>query len=171
MIITQIHSDPSTHLIPVRRQSLEIICLRGREPKSLHVKGGLTFLLISFAALASGDRGCYCSSRVHPSSTLQQSPLPCPRRLPTANSLLHTSCCLGGPQINMLSQGLRRFAASGRHVQTRNFSRTAPANKIITSAPLRAKEVSPMIGNKYPIIDHEYDAVVVGAGGSGRWTP
>ena len=69
----------------------------------------------------------------------------------------------------MLSNGLRRFAASGRHVQTRSFSRTAPANKIITSAPLRAKEVSPMIGNKYPIIDHEYDAVVVGAGGSGGW--
>ena len=67
----------------------------------------------------------------------------------------------------MYSSGLRRLAATGRHVQARNFSRTAPAQKIISSAPLRAKEVSPMIGNKYPIIDHEYDAVVVGAGGSG----
>jgi succinate dehydrogenase (ubiquinone) flavoprotein subunit len=68
----------------------------------------------------------------------------------------------------MLSSGLRRFTAISRHVQARNFSRTARQNKIITSAPLRAKEVSPMIGNKYPIIDHEYDAVVVGAGGSGQ---
>lgn len=69
----------------------------------------------------------------------------------------------------MLSSGLRRFAASSRHVQARSFSRTACRNKIVTSAPLRAKEVSPLIGNKYPIIDHEYDAVVVGAGGSGTY--
>ena len=75
---------------------------------------------------------------------------------------------LANPSLKMLSSGLRRFTATSRHVQARNFSRTARQNQIITTAPLRAKEVSPMIGNKYPIIDHEYDAVVVGAGGSGQ---
>ncbi|KAL9102834.1 MAG: hypothetical protein Q9163_002049 [Psora crenata] len=34
-------------------------------------------------------------------------------------------------------------------------------------SPLRAKEASPFISNKYPVIDHEYDALVVGAGGAG----
>lgn len=66
--------------------------------------------------------------------------------------------------------------------------------RIITNQPLRAKEASPFVSNKYPVIvrsltgrdppspthpltqgfllisltqDHEYDAIVVGAGGSG----
>jgi succinate dehydrogenase (ubiquinone) flavoprotein subunit len=32
---------------------------------------------------------------------------------------------------------------------------------------LRAKEASGFISQKYPVIDHEYDAIVVGAGGAG----
>ncbi|KAI7181598.1 putative succinate dehydrogenase [Hortaea werneckii] len=72
----------------------------------------------------------------------------------------------------MLSNSFRRFAAPrsalSRQLQQRNFSRTTPANKIITpNGPLRAKEASPFVSNKYPVIDHEYDALVVGAGGSG----
>jgi succinate dehydrogenase (ubiquinone) flavoprotein subunit len=39
--------------------------------------------------------------------------------------------------------------------------------KIITSQPLRAKESSHPATHNYPIIDHEYDALVVGAGGAG----
>ncbi|KAL8688611.1 MAG: hypothetical protein Q9218_005518 [Villophora microphyllina] len=39
--------------------------------------------------------------------------------------------------------------------------------EIVANQPLRAKEASPFINNKYPVIDHEYDAIVVGAGGSG----
>ncbi|KAM5443024.1 succinate dehydrogenase flavoprotein subunit [Microsporum ferrugineum] len=35
------------------------------------------------------------------------------------------------------------------------------------SQPLRAKEASPFVSQKYPVIDHEFDAVVVGAGGAG----
>lgn len=35
------------------------------------------------------------------------------------------------------------------------------------SQPLRAKEASPHVSNKYAVIDHEYDAIVVGAGGAG----
>ena len=71
--------------------------------------------------------------------------------------------------LKMYASG-RTFARSAisRQLQRRNFSRTAPANKIITpNGPLRAKEASPFISNKYPVVDHEYDALVVGAGGSG----
>ncbi|KAI4211277.1 MAG: hypothetical protein LQ351_005961 [Letrouitia transgressa] len=38
---------------------------------------------------------------------------------------------------------------------------------IVANQPLRAKEASPFVNNRYPVIDHEYDALVVGAGGSG----
>ncbi|KAI9748859.1 MAG: succinate dehydrogenase flavoprotein subunit [Lichina confinis] len=51
--------------------------------------------------------------------------------------------------------------------QRRLFSCTRPAARIFASQPLRAKEASPLVSHKYPVIDHEYDAVVVGAGGSG----
>lgn len=71
--------------------------------------------------------------------------------------------------ITMFSAGLRQSAA--RHLSrrsARNFSCSARNNRIITGTqPLRAKEASGAIGQKYPVIDHEYDALVVGAGGSG----
>lgn len=53
--------------------------------------------------------------------------------------------------------------------QPRLFSSSASVSKIIASQPLRAKEApAPLDAAKgYPVIDHEYDAVVVGAGGSG----
>lgn len=49
------------------------------------------------------------------------------------------------------------------------FHSSASVSKIIASQPLRAKEApTPLDAAKgYPVIDHEYDAVVVGAGGSG----
>lgn len=49
------------------------------------------------------------------------------------------------------------------------FHSTASASRIIASQPLRAKEAArPLDAAKgYPVIDHEYDAIVVGAGGSG----
>ncbi|KAN0061077.1 succinate dehydrogenase flavoprotein subunit [Thecaphora frezii] len=49
------------------------------------------------------------------------------------------------------------------------FHSTASASRIIASQPLRAKEApTPLDAAKgYAVIDHEYDAVVVGAGGSG----
>ncbi|OCK93510.1 succinate dehydrogenase subunit A [Cenococcum geophilum 1.58] len=50
---------------------------------------------------------------------------------------------------------------------SRAFSSTKPASRIFTTEPLRAKEASGYINRKYPVIDHEYDAIVVGAGGSG----
>ncbi|KAH6998354.1 hypothetical protein BKA56DRAFT_626819 [Ilyonectria sp. MPI-CAGE-AT-0026] len=39
--------------------------------------------------------------------------------------------------------------------------------RVIANGPLRAKEASPFVSTKYAVIDHEYDALVVGAGGSG----
>ncbi|KAK4178673.1 succinate flavoprotein subunit [Triangularia setosa] len=39
--------------------------------------------------------------------------------------------------------------------------------RVIANGPLRAKEASPFVSSKYPVIDHEYDAIVVGAGGAG----
>ncbi|PCD40772.1 hypothetical protein FGRA07_02043 [Fusarium graminearum] len=51
---------------------------------------------------------------------------------------------------------------------TRAFSTTRPVSRVITgNGPLRAKEASPFVSNKYAVIDHEYDALVVGAGGAG----
>jgi succinate dehydrogenase (ubiquinone) flavoprotein subunit len=52
-------------------------------------------------------------------------------------------------------------------VQSRSFSSTKRAAQIISSQPLRAKEAVSPTSNSYPVIDHEYDAIVVGAGGSG----
>jgi succinate dehydrogenase (ubiquinone) flavoprotein subunit len=50
---------------------------------------------------------------------------------------------------------------------TRAFSSTRPAQRIFATENLRAKEASGFISSKYPVIDHEYDAIVVGAGGAG----
>lgn len=50
---------------------------------------------------------------------------------------------------------------------TRAFSTTRPAARVFGNGPLRAKEASPFLSSKYPVIDHEYDALVVGAGGAG----
>ncbi|PHH50350.1 putative succinate dehydrogenase [ubiquinone] flavoprotein subunit, mitochondrial [Ceratocystis fimbriata CBS 114723] len=50
---------------------------------------------------------------------------------------------------------------------SRPFSSTRNVARVFANGPLRAKEASPFVSNKYPVIDHEYDAVVVGAGGAG----
>ncbi|TVY18542.1 putative succinate dehydrogenase [ubiquinone] flavoprotein subunit [Lachnellula arida] len=72
----------------------------------------------------------------------------------------------------MSSFAMRRFTAGpslskALKSQTRTFSSTRSAARIITNAPLRAKEASPFGSHKYPVVDHEYDAIVVGAGGAG----
>ncbi|KAI0102882.1 hypothetical protein GGR51DRAFT_550170 [Nemania sp. FL0031] len=61
----------------------------------------------------------------------------------------HWVCLLTGYQ--MLNKGL--FL----HTSTRIFANN----------PLRAKEAPIHVSNKYPVVDHEYDALVVGAGGAG----
>ncbi|KAG1146064.1 hypothetical protein G6F37_005045 [Rhizopus arrhizus] len=49
----------------------------------------------------------------------------------------------------------------------RSLHYSKPAMQVMAANPLRAKEATGPIASKYPIIDHEYDAVVVGAGGAG----
>ncbi|KAM0462437.1 hypothetical protein ACHAPV_003913 [Trichoderma viride] len=70
------------------------------------------------------------------------------------------------------SMALRKLASGSSisrlaRTQLRTFSSTRPAARVITNGPLRAKEASPFVSSKYPVIDHEYDAIVVGAGGAG----
>ncbi|KAF5247444.1 hypothetical protein FANTH_6391 [Fusarium anthophilum] len=60
------------------------------------------------------------------------------------------------------------FTRAARFPSSRAFSTTRPVARVITgNGPLRAKEASPFVSNKYAVIDHEYDALVVGAGGAG----
>ncbi|KAK4930134.1 succinate dehydrogenase flavoprotein subunit, partial [Elasticomyces elasticus] len=75
---------------------------------------------------------------------------------------MNTSSILRGlrPANRALSRNLQQT--------TRNFSSTRPAAKIITNQPLRAKEAPGTISNQgYQVVDHQFDALVVGAGGAG----
>ncbi|EGF78497.1 hypothetical protein BATDEDRAFT_90431 [Batrachochytrium dendrobatidis JAM81] len=56
---------------------------------------------------------------------------------------------------------------SARIVQHRSFHASAFTQRISTTQTLRASAAQSTISAAYPIIDHTYDALVVGAGGAG----
>lgn len=63
---------------------------------------------------------------------------------------------------------LGRVAASRANATlSRAFHVSQPAMMVKATEPLRAKTVDGVIAKQYPVIDHTYDAIVVGAGGAG----
>jgi len=61
----------------------------------------------------------------------------------------------------------KAMRASLQKTAARSLHYSRPAMQVMATNPLRATEAKGAIASKYPIIDHEYDAVVVGAGGAG----
>lgn len=61
---------------------------------------------------------------------------------------------------------LRRMARTAP-LGARSFSYTRTASMVLGTDAMRAKEASSHLSSKYPVIDHEYDALVVGGGGAG----
>ncbi|GAA5805054.1 succinate dehydrogenase flavoprotein subunit 1 [Helicostylum pulchrum] len=64
-------------------------------------------------------------------------------------------------------KALRAANTYAGRMAVRGLHYSKPAMQVMSTNPLRATESSGSIASKYPIIDHEYDAVVVGAGGAG----
>lgn len=52
-------------------------------------------------------------------------------------------------------------------LKARAFSTTRAALKVVATDAVKAKNASKYVSEKYHVIDHEYDAIVVGAGGAG----
>ncbi|KAJ1983314.1 succinate dehydrogenase flavoprotein subunit [Dimargaris cristalligena] len=63
------------------------------------------------------------------------------------------------------NKGLSRFA--NVRPATRAFHASSNRSQVIATDALRAKLAEGSIASKYPVIDHTYDAIVVGAGGAG----
>ncbi|KAL5490547.1 SDH1 [Sanghuangporus weigelae] len=65
----------------------------------------------------------------------------------------------------MLRKALARVP---KRSQQRTFHSSPTARRVVATNPVKAQEITSLAAQgKYPIFDHEYDAVVVGAGGAG----
>lgn len=69
--------------------------------------------------------------------------------------------------LKLLHSATRATRSSTGRMAVRGLHSSKPAMQVMATNPLRAKEATGPIASKYPVIDHEYDAVVVGAGGAG----
>ncbi|KAJ2243990.1 succinate dehydrogenase flavoprotein subunit, partial [Coemansia sp. RSA 454] len=67
----------------------------------------------------------------------------------------------------MLSSRLQARVSKALVQSSRNFHSSRSASRVIGTQPLRAQEATNTFSPKYEIIDHTYDAVVLGAGGAG----
>ncbi|GAA5844104.1 hypothetical protein JCM3766R1_004523 [Sporobolomyces carnicolor] len=67
----------------------------------------------------------------------------------------------------MSSLNLLRTAKHAKLAGARSLSTSAVRSRVVSTNPVRAKEVPSNISGKYALIEHEYDAIVVGAGGAG----
>ncbi|PVU89961.1 hypothetical protein BB559_004849 [Furculomyces boomerangus] len=72
--------------------------------------------------------------------------------------------------LSRIVKGSNFLSAQSRFSQlvaSRSFHASKQANKVFGTQPLKGKEAPSNLRDKYDVIDHVYDAVVVGAGGAG----